>query len=453
MKKSNGTIRAFRLLAAISLAITGVASAESKLPDPDGKPADVSKPVQGTTSTSGTRVIINEPGFEADGTWKFGQTGVGVDGFFGKPHADYINAGLIDPLPDRGSVFANNNGPQHDLYQVLTATVAANTTYTLGIVAIDPTFANPFPGGELRLGHVSESPTEADDYGLNLLKPTKVVNPTPLNDKENAPDNLTDGLATWTYTFTTGATPAGLGRKLRIEVLGGGKAQSLFDNVRLVAAPADGNSAARPTESPEAAPVVVMLGDSVTERGLPKQVKKLLDERIASPLQRPTVINAGKGFDNATSALDRLEKDVLAHHPDIVTVSFGLNDTGTRKPDQFKDSLEQIISRLQAADIQVVLLTSTPFNNDRHGWAEAFEAEGGLDEYMNREFCDKMRSLANGKEVLLCDLHTIFSEAFKQDADLINKLISGDGVHPTAEGNIVAAEHIAPVIHKLLTDK
>jgi hypothetical protein len=72
-------------------------------------------------STPAAPTAIGEPGFEADGTWKFGQTGAVVDGFFGKAHADCINAGLIDSLPDRGSFFTYNNGPQHDLYQVLAA--------------------------------------------------------------------------------------------------------------------------------------------------------------------------------------------------------------------------------------------------------------------------------------------------------------------------------------------
>jgi acyl-CoA thioesterase-1 len=212
-------------------------------------------------------------------------------------------------------------------------------------------------------------------------------------------------------------------------------------------------SPTRATESSEAAPVVVMLGDSTTDRGMPTFVKKQLDKLIASPLQRPTVINAGKGGDNATSALDRLEKDVLAHHPDIVTVSFGLNDTGGRKPDQFKESLKKIVKTLKDADIQVVLMTSTPFNNDRHGWGKGFEAEGGLDEYMDKEFCERMRSLADGKEVLLCDLHDIFKDEFKKDSDLINRVICPDGVHLTAEGNLLAAKYIAPIIYTLLTGK
>jgi hypothetical protein len=44
--KSNTAIKASCLLAAMSLGLTGFSSADSMLPDPDGKPADMSKPVQ-----------------------------------------------------------------------------------------------------------------------------------------------------------------------------------------------------------------------------------------------------------------------------------------------------------------------------------------------------------------------------------------------------------------------
>ena len=414
-----------------------------------------------TLTLNAKSVTIEEPGFEAAGSWKFAHNGAGVAGFFGQSHASYIHSGLIDPLPDGGAFFCYNNNAQHDLYQVLTATVAAKTTYKLSIVAIDPTFANPFPGGALRLGYVSEGSAKADDFGLNLLTPAKVLNPVPFNDKESAPESLSDGLASWIYTFTTGATPAGLGQKLRIEILGGGSAQSIFDNVQLeatVATAAERDAAvaaaaAAAIESSKTAPIIVMLGDSTTDQGMPRFVKKQLDKLINSERLRPTVINAGKGGDNATSALERIENDVLAHHPDIVTVSFGLNDTGGRKPDQFKESLLTMIKIFKAADIQVVLMTSTPFNNERHGWGKQFEADGGLDEYMDKEFCQKMRSLANGKEVLLIDLHAIFKDAFKKDTDLINKVISSDGVHLTTEGYVRIAKHVAPMLHKLLKEQ
>jgi hypothetical protein len=44
--KINNVIKTSCLLAAMSMGITGIATAQDKLPDPDGKPADMTKPVQ-----------------------------------------------------------------------------------------------------------------------------------------------------------------------------------------------------------------------------------------------------------------------------------------------------------------------------------------------------------------------------------------------------------------------
>lgn len=416
--------------------------------------------VEGEVSDPGNNAVparsltISEPGFEDDGSWKIAQTGAGVDGLFlNDTLANYLEAGLVDAVPGLGRKVAYNNGSQHDLYQILNATLTANTTYKLSVVAIDATFSNPFPDGELRLGSVSESPTAVGDYGLNLITPVSADKPVPFNDHENAPDNLTDGIATWTWTFTTGASPAGLGRKLRIEILGGGKPQALFDNVSLQewpASPEEIKAAAKSIKPAEATPVVVMLGDSTTDGGMPAAVKKELEKLIPSELRRPRVINAGKGGDNATAALNRLEKEVLAHKPNLVTISFGLNDVGLRKPEQFKASLSKMIRILREAEIQILLLTSTPFNNKQHGWAKEFEVLGGLDEYLDTEYCERMRALAKSEQVPLCDLHSKFAAEFSKDPDQINKVLSTDGVHLSAEGYVLIAKHVAPTIIELL---
>lgn len=163
------------------------------------------------------------------------------------------------------------------------------------------------------------------------------------------------------------------------------------------------------------------------------------------------MINSGKGYDNATSALERIEKDVLAHRPTIVTISFGLNDTGGRKPDEFKQSLAKMVKTFKAADIQVILITSTPFDNDRHGWGESetYQALGGLDQYMDRAFCQKMRELAEEEELVLCDLHAAFRGAIAKDPEMMKRAISGDGVHLTEFGVTFAAKHITPDIIQL----
>ena len=74
----------------------------------------------------------------------------------------------------------------------------------------------------------------------------------------------------------------------------------------------------------------------------------------------------------------------------------------------------------------------------------------GLDEYLNKEYCDKVRTLADSKKILLCDLHAVFMAETKKDPEQINKIISGDGVHLTAEGYELTAKHVAANILKLL---
>lgn len=387
--------------------------------------------------SAGTAVAIAEPGFEAVGAWKRSDTGGEAVTFSYLPRTSL--AELVDKVPEGGDHLAySNDVPAHHIYQVLTDTLAANTAYTISIVAIDRSDLD-FSPFQLRLGHVpgeddgpEDDGIDNDHFGKFLLKHPAEDRPAPLNG-----DADDDGYKTWTTTYITGGKPRGLGKPLRIEIVGRGN-QSLYDNIRLEAL---------------ALPVVVMLGDSTTDRGMPTVVKKQLDQRIEPLLERPSVINAGKGGDNATSALERLEKDVLVHKPDIVTVSFGLNDTGGRKPEQYGESLKKIVESLKAADIEVLLMTSTPFNNERHFWGKQFEELGGLDEYMDREFCERMRSLADSEDVLLCDLHTIFKDAIKKDPDLINTVVSTDGVHLTTAGYDLVAEHVAPVLHTLLTAK
>ena len=201
--------------------------------------------------------------------------------------------------------------------------------------------------------------------------------------------------------------------------------------------------------------IVVMLGDSTTDQGLPWVVMKELNQKLKIPLSRKGMINAGKGGDNATSALRRLELDVLAHKPNIVTVSFGLNDTGGRKPKEYGQSVRKIVRALKAANINVILMTSTPFNNQRHFWAKQkeFQKMGGLDEYMDREFCEQVRTISKEENVLLCDLHKIFKAKFKQDSEAINRLISRDGVHLTGEGLNLMAQQIAPLLEQLINQK
>src|SRR5262245_298328 len=77
---------------------------------------------------------------------------------------------------------------------------------------------------------------------------------------------------------------------------------------------------------------IVCLGDSVTgvyyhtggRRAYPEMVPLAI--RKAFPQAEVTAINAGISGNSTVDALKRLDRDVLAHRPHLVTVMFGLND-------------------------------------------------------------------------------------------------------------------------------
>ena len=189
------------------------------------------------TANAATPITIGEAGFEGAPNrggvslppWKRGSNGsnsVGVE--------SYASLGAkVDTVPGGGSYLHYNNNSGESIYQVLLATVAANTTYTFSLQAIDRSDLI-FQSSELRLGYVSgvDDGSTGDNitndfFGEFLLTPTVLNNTTPVNGA-----GASDGIENWVSTFTTGASPAGLGQSLRIEIVGTG-VQSLYDNVSL----------------------------------------------------------------------------------------------------------------------------------------------------------------------------------------------------------------------------
>ncbi len=83
-----------------------------------------------------------------------------------------------------------------------------------------------------------------------------------------------------------------------------------------------------------------------------------------------TVINSGINYNNTDQALKVLETDVIAHHPDLVLIMFGVNDQRIRNggrpdgyavpPERYARNLEQMIRRIQETGAKVVLMTNRP---------------------------------------------------------------------------------------------
>lgn len=173
---------------------------------------------------------------------------------------------------------------------------------------------------------------------------------------------------------------------------------------------------------------IVFLGDSITDgHTYPQYVQQAL-QQAGKPT--PLVINAGIGGDTAEGMSARLEHDVLAFKPTMVTFNAGANDAlkGVSL-EEYSRAVTKIADRLQAEKIPLVILT-TAIYGEKHA-----AAEKTLDAY--NEF---LRRLAKERNLKLADVNVLFQEARKTKGE--SSVMESDGVHPNMEGQRLFARAV-----------
>jgi lysophospholipase L1-like esterase len=115
---------------------------------------------------------------------------------------------------------------------------------------------------------------------------------------------------------------------------------------------------------------VVVLGESHVAAKIWVEVFADLLKRFQGPPE-PKVINAGIGGNaisprspgypgsSGPSAIERYREDVVAHEPDLVILSYGLNDMRAgMAPEDFREDLSKMVGDIQEATGAVVVLTT-----------------------------------------------------------------------------------------------
>ena len=96
------------------------------------------------------------------------------------------------------------------------------------------------------------------------------------------------------------------------------------------------------------------LGDSITDGDTyPQLVRQALDD---AELPKMVAINAGIGGDTAKGMHARLQRDVLAFHPTLVTLSVGANDAGRVSAEAYERDVRGIAERLKQEHIPLIVL-------------------------------------------------------------------------------------------------
>ena len=185
---------------------------------------------------------------------------------------------------------------------------------------------------------------------------------------------------------------------------------------------------------------IVFLGDSITQSASTPEGYVTLFERFCGVNgYEVKAINAGISGHKSDDMLERLERDVLSHKPNWVSISCGVNDvwhsfmanhTGVPLP-EYKKNITEMVERCQKSGAKVLLLTSTPI----------FE---NLDSPENKKLMDYntfLRDLAKEKKLVLCDLFAAFSKVYRQKQGTEN-IMTTDGVHMQPKGYRLMAREI-----------
>lgn len=185
---------------------------------------------------------------------------------------------------------------------------------------------------------------------------------------------------------------------------------------------------------------IVCLGDSVTgvyyhtggRRAYPEMLEVAIKQAL--PAANVKVINAGISGHSTNEGLTRLDRDVLMHKPDLVTISFGLNDMSRMPEEQFGKNLETLVSRCRDAKAQVVLCTPN-----------SVITTGGRPIEKLKRYCDVIHATAKTLSVPVCDQFAAGESFRAKDAWAFRGLLS-DEIHPNMDGHKLMAQELCRTI-------
>lgn len=204
---------------------------------------------------------------------------------------------------------------------------------------------------------------------------------------------------------------------------------------------------------------ICFLGDSITAGA---QWCKVLTDYFYTrfPNRRYSFFNAGVGGDKAKESLLRLDEDVFAHRPNVVTVMFGMNDSNryggyvtnptprhlemrNKSLDEYRETLPKLSDALAkgSPNAEICWFTPTPYDEfarldspTRPGRAEAL---GRCAEVVRRH--------ASARGDRICELNAPMSEYNEREREAnpsFTTLCGPDRVHPEAPGGFFMAQAI-----------
>jgi len=198
--------------------------------------------------------------------------------------------------------------------------------------------------------------------------------------------------------------------------------------------------------------VAVALGESTTAGGTAtsreltwvSRLAELINESQIEPIQ---MVNSGIGGNvisrtspsyeesGKPSAMERYQKHVIDHHPDLVLISYGLNDARGGTPlAQFLKDLQHITLDIKEKTRAVVVIVNAYFMT-------------GFDRYLpyNQANIATFMGYNCGMKRLAEECDVLYADVFAAE-DMATWMIDPDGVHANNLGHRVIANRIFEVL-------
>lgn len=216
-------------------------------------------------------------------------------------------------------------------------------------------------------------------------------------------------------------------------------AYAWFRNTRQAApeAPAavPGGSSDPAAAAPADAPVILAIGDSLTDGyGVPRSQSypAQLEAALAQRGFPHRVVNAGVSGDTTGGGLSRLPALLERHRPEVVVIEFGANDAFRGVPiDEVYNNLEQMVGLSEQAGARVVLAGMETVTNLGPDYTAAF-----------RQVYTRLAGAHDGVALI---------PWFLDGVAMSVSLNLEDGIHPTAEGyGMIVEQNVLPVLIPVL---
>ena len=158
------------------------------------------------------------------------------------------------------------------------------------------------------------------------------------------------------------------------------------------------------------------------------------------------------GLETIEHALDRLDKAVRAHEPDIVIIQFGINDSYVDSTDpkgqsriplqKYIDNLTHIVQTLRSDGSRIIMMTPNCLGKEKEPWRR---------ERLSR-YAQAFREVAVSQKAPLVDIWRAFMDHGAIEGRDIDDLLL-DGMHPNDKGHAIIADLLAKQIAALNDSK